>query len=165
MRSRPLAFPMHFLRPIFVAGKRQRERDEERSLTISFPLFPPFHLIVGFSFYPPPIRARYAIPKIYGRFENVCGRLRAWDHFPGGPRYRISRATYVSRVQYERVSMCIGRAKNLGLFCWKKKNIQALTSTFSTSHFISRLCNVNIIFISYGVNCRIFTEFRNFRVI
>lgn len=103
------------------------------SLSLSFSRFPSlslvspfsfsFRLTVNFSLRPTPIRARYAIPKIYGRSRNVCTLQPtvSLEPFSGWSMYRISRVTYLDTNEYPY------RAKK-SLGCLKKKKLVSAMS-------------------------------------
>lgn len=127
--SRPLAFSIHFLRPISVA---QEKPDIPSSLSLFLALFLGSRLsrslTASFSLRPMFIRGRYAIPKIYGRFGNVCSRPRARNHFPGG---LCTEFHDVSRDTNEPISSL--RSRKCWTFHWKQYFLMNALSVWAWS--------------------------------
>lgn len=150
MRSRPLAFPMHFLRPIFVAGTRQR--DEERSLTISLSLstFSPYcRFLFLSSAYSRSLCNSKDIRSLWERLRAIASS----GSFPGWSTLQnFTCDTRISCTIW--TNLCVSDELNISDVCWKKIYSGMPSYWHQTSY--KPFYNTDIIFILYRIKLQNF---------
>lgn len=82
----------HFLSPLHITDSHFLPLCLTQSLLLTVvSLVPPFSLFPHGA-----LGARYAIPKIYGRFRNIFGRSHAWYHLLGGDSHFYSSSKVIN---------------------------------------------------------------------